>query len=209
VYFFKRTFFSLRTTIPGKKGITMDKGFIFLWGIALFLLSGHFSTVHSTGNIPAIRLVTMIGDTVVDSIHLTTDQQKNVKIQVQWSTTPGVWVDGTGEWKLDPQKDVIWDGPLPPLHSQTASWNLAPHSPGKFTLTVTAGILSISIPVTITKAQQTSVLNQRQTVDTSCETTTETASAPSHCGCGSGTGLAILPPIWFKWKARRGRKKRM
>jgi hypothetical protein len=32
--------------------------------------------------------------------------------------------------------------------------------------------------------------------------------APTNkCGCGSGTGLAFLPPIWFKWRAIRKRKK--
>lgn len=28
-----------------------------------------------------------------------------------------------------------------------------------------------------------------------------------HCGCGAGTGLAIIPPVWFKWRAARKRVK--
>jgi hypothetical protein len=30
---------------------------------------------------------------------------------------------------------------------------------------------------------------------------------PEKCGCGSGTGIAFLPPLWFKWRAVRKRKK--
>ncbi|MBN1128259.1 MAG: fibronectin type III domain-containing protein [Chitinispirillaceae bacterium] len=30
---------------------------------------------------------------------------------------------------------------------------------------------------------------------------------PQDCGCGAGTGAALLPPLWFKWRAVRKRKK--
>jgi hypothetical protein len=111
-----------------------------------------------TGNIIAIQLVDYSNDKIIiDSIHINTDQQKNVKIQVQWSNAPGVWVDGIGSWELKPDT-VKWDAPQPPLPgSQAGSWNLNPITPGKFNLTVRAGTRLKTVPVIIDPAPPSKV----------------------------------------------------
>jgi ligand-binding sensor domain-containing protein len=37
--------------------------------------------------------------------------------------------------------------------------------------------------------------------------TTESSASSKHCGCGSGTAVAFLPPLWFKVRSSRKRKK--
>jgi len=39
-------------------------------------------------------------------------------------------------------------------------------------------------------------------------TVTTSSSSSKHCGCGSGTAVAFLPPLWFKLRSSRRRRKK-
>ncbi len=137
---------------------TRDLGSTFIVAAQGTLIPDSLRVDLMTGNIIAIQLVTLSGDTVIDAITINTDQQKNTKIQVQWSDKPGVWVDGTGSWTLVPPTAVLWDAPQPPAaESQAAAWTLNPKTPGQFNLTISAGIRWKTVPVTITVAPPSKV----------------------------------------------------
>ncbi len=150
--------------VPGKKCAgnihreTRDFDSTFVLASHTGLLPDSVNVILQTGNIVAIRLVTFIGDTVITSIAMNTDQQKNVKIQVQWSNAIGKWVDESGAWTLNPSTLIRWDAPQPPQPgSMAASWILNPATDGDFTLTVSRGIRSAVIPVSITIAPPSKV----------------------------------------------------
>jgi fibro-slime domain-containing protein len=115
------------------------------------LKPGNTTLVIRNAVITALKLV--YGDdpsqTPLDTIRLNTDQKKEIKVMGQWSDNPGVWVDVTGTWNLNP--DVLRSKtPLP--EGEAGSWLYDPRNPGQAALTVNTGNKQVSAWVITTPA---------------------------------------------------------
>jgi hypothetical protein len=96
----------------------------------------------------ALRLVNVANPSIaLDSITMTTDSSITVKVQGIWSTAPGVWVDVTGTWTLNPINSIAFTIPLPA--TQTGQWIIDPATPGVTHLTVTSLNASVTVPVVV------------------------------------------------------------
>jgi fibro-slime domain-containing protein len=75
------------------------------------------------------------------------DSTITVKVQGIWSTAPGVWVDVTGSWSLNPAEGVGFVTPVPAELAGT--WKIDPFTPGTTRLTVNSLNALVSMNIVI------------------------------------------------------------